>query len=108
MARRSKPRSGTPPAKSASALSPPPTTEALLVLSSSTISLVRLLSIASSGGSMNSRSAFGMFIPDACMDKTKKKGWNLWIDAGKNVVRRKNIEAVVRRVMDGGNDDREG
>ncbi|THF98554.1 hypothetical protein TEA_020097 [Camellia sinensis var. sinensis] len=29
----------------------------------------------------------------------KKKDWNLWIDAGKNVVMRENIEAVVRRVM---------
>ncbi|GMP47858.1 hypothetical protein CsSME_00015421 [Camellia sinensis var. sinensis] len=55
MARRSKPRSGTPSAKSASAPSPPPTTKALLVLSSSTISLAGLLSIASSSGSMNSR-----------------------------------------------------
>ncbi|KAL7198477.1 hypothetical protein ACSBR2_020881 [Camellia fascicularis] len=55
MARRSKPRFGTPPAKSTSAPSSPPTTEALLVLSSSTISLAGLLSIASSGGSMNSR-----------------------------------------------------
>ncbi|KAL7213274.1 hypothetical protein ACSBR2_015899 [Camellia fascicularis] len=52
-------------------------------------------------------SAFGMFIPDACVDKIKK-GWNLWIDGGKNVVRRENIEAAVRRVMDGGYDDREG
>ncbi|GMP96196.1 hypothetical protein CsSME_00044946 [Camellia sinensis var. sinensis] len=31
-----------------------------------------------------------------------KKDWNLWIDAGKNVVRRENIEAAVRRVMDSG------
>ncbi|CAL5417603.1 unnamed protein product [Camellia sinensis] len=38
----------------------------------------------------------------------KKKDWNLWIDAGKNVVRRENIEAAVRRVMDDGDDDREG
>ncbi|KAL7243966.1 hypothetical protein ACSBR1_016232 [Camellia fascicularis] len=53
------------------------------------------------------QSAFGMFIPDACVDKIKK-GWNLWIDGGKNVVRRENIEAAVRRVMDGGYDDREG
>ncbi|XP_028077363.1 protein SGT1 homolog A-like isoform X4 [Camellia sinensis] len=37
-----------------------------------------------------------------------KKDWNLWIDAGKNVVRRENIEAAVKRVMDGGDDDREG
>ncbi|CAL5411058.1 unnamed protein product [Camellia sinensis] len=52
--------------------------------------------------------AFGMFIPDACVDKIKKKGWNLWIDGGKNVVRRGNIGAAVRRVMDGGDDDKEG
>ncbi|CAL5410704.1 unnamed protein product [Camellia sinensis] len=38
----------------------------------------------------------------------KKKNWNLWIGARKNVVRRENIEAAVRRVMDGGDDDREG
>ncbi|THG21125.1 hypothetical protein TEA_022680 [Camellia sinensis var. sinensis] len=38
----------------------------------------------------------------------KKKDWNLWIDVGKNVVRRENIEAAVKRVMDGGDDNREG
>ncbi|KAI8025535.1 Scopoletin glucosyltransferase [Camellia lanceoleosa] len=31
-----------------------------------------------------------------------KKDWNLWIDAAKIVVKRENIEAAVRRVMDGG------
>ncbi|KAL7182970.1 hypothetical protein ACSBR1_041624 [Camellia fascicularis] len=31
-----------------------------------------------------------------------KKDWNLWIDAGKNLVRTQDIEAAVRRVMDGG------
>ncbi|KAL7201078.1 hypothetical protein ACSBR1_032894 [Camellia fascicularis] len=59
------------------------------------------------GITMDAQFAFGMFIPDACVDKIKK-GWNLWIDVGKNVVRRENIEAAVRRVMDGGDDDREG
>ncbi|CAL5344514.1 unnamed protein product [Camellia sinensis] len=38
----------------------------------------------------------------------KKKNWNLWIGARKNVVRRENIEAAVRRVMDGDDGDREG
>ncbi|KAI8001737.1 hypothetical protein LOK49_LG09G00493 [Camellia lanceoleosa] len=60
------------------------------------------------GITKDAQSAFGMFIPDACVDKIKKKGWNLWIDGGKNVVRRENIGAAVKRVMDGGDVDREG
>ncbi|KAI7995787.1 8-amino-7-oxononanoate synthase [Camellia lanceoleosa] len=44
----------------------------------------------------------------ADLKKKEKKDWNLWIDAGKNVMRRENIEAAMRRVTDGGDDDREG